>query len=228
MNAEKEIQLIHILKHCDDDLFQYIKQKLIFSPLLPELIDTIRFEMERREKIKCRKPLRKDVETQSLYPCHSKIMATDLGHQYVAWALWDEECGSIDYGIYSFGSDKRCESRVQGVCDFINSFPDNIDVIIIERQMHQNRRAVEIQFALATAARMRGIKVIFQHPIDKFKILGYECITEHKQHKRLSETIALEWLNTVNDVSKKHLNEYDKMDDCADAINEIRTYLLIK
>jgi hypothetical protein len=150
-----------------------------------------------------------------------RIMATDLGHQYIAWAPWDEENESVDYGIYKFGSDKRCLNRVKGVCGFINSFSKNIDVLIIERQVWQNRRAMEIQFALMSAAVMRGIEVILQHPTEKFRILGYECITEKQQHKRLSETIALEWLITVNDVSEIHLSEYGKKDDIADSINEL-------
>jgi hypothetical protein len=154
-----------------------------------------------------------------------RIMATDLGHQYIAWTLWDEENESVDYGIYKFGNDKRCLNRVKGVCGFVNSFK-NVDVLIIERQVYQNRRAMEIQFALMSAAIMQGIEVILQHPTEKFKILGYECITEKNQHKRLSETIALEWLNTVNDVSKIHLNEYVKKDDIADSINELRTYII--
>jgi pheromone shutdown protein TraB len=155
-----------------------------------------------------------------------RIIATDLGHQYIAWALWDEKEESVDYGIWRFGEKSDCVSRCSGVADFVNNCCKNVNVLIVERQVFKNRRTMEIQFALVCAATMQGIEVILQHPLEKFRTLGYPCITEHKQHKKLSVIIALQWLRTVNDVSEICLTEYVKQDDCADSINELRTYLL--
>jgi hypothetical protein len=164
----------------------------------------------------------------------SIILSVDIGHQYLAYALYSEkqvtdpetQCShffdpTITYGIFSF-KETDCINRCESIVEFLHTFyPDHL---IIEKQVGMNVRAIELQYALAATAHGMGVDVEIQPALTKFQVLGEVCDTRGKAHKALSAKIALDWLqnNHISDCSVSHLREYMKQDDIADAINMLR------
>jgi hypothetical protein len=152
-----------------------------------------------------------------------EILSVDLGHQYLAYALWHDRL--ITYGIWEFHSEKTCMQRALSVAEFLQEM--EFDHIIIEQQMGINRKCTQLQYALTTGAYIKGASVQLQHPITKFEVLGQPCETKNKQHKALSVKLALEWLESgeVIDCAETPLSEFRKKDDIADAINMLRAFI---
>jgi hypothetical protein len=154
-------------------------------------------------------------------------LSVDIGHQYVAYAHYFNN--QIRYGIYQLSEYTDCSSRCQGVVNFLSSF--HFSRLIIEKQVGQNIKAMQIQYALVAAGLVTGDSrtrriVEIQHAREKFQILGLPLVTRGKAHKKLSVRVALEWVDTVDDRSDVALKYFEKQDDVADAINMLRASIL--
>jgi hypothetical protein len=170
----------------------------------------------------------------------ANILSIDIGHQYLAYALYEESQfflateppqyhGSFDpritYGIFRFtGTD--CVHRCQSIVEFLSGV--SFDHIIIEKQVGFNAKAMQVQYALVSAASLFSASIEIQSAITKFQVLNQPCDTRGKAHKLLSSQLALNWLaeTFVSDHSEMRLSEYQKKDDIADAINMLRAFLI--
>jgi hypothetical protein len=150
------------------------------------------------------------------------MLALDIGHTYLAYALWNFEAETLSYGF----SPKFTNSAVP-MSEKISEWLDTLDfeTAVIERQVWQNKKAVTVQNVLVgvLAGLKKGVRLVYA--TEKFKSLGLECITQGKQHKKLSVTLALDWIGLVEDISEQKLGDFQKKDDIADAVNMLRTNL---
>jgi hypothetical protein len=148
------------------------------------------------------------------------MLALDIGHTYLAYALWNSE--TLSYGF----SPKFTPYPVpmsEKISEWLETL--DFDTAVIERQVWLNKKAVTVQNVLVgvLAGLKKSVKLVYA--TEKFTTLGLECITEGKQHKKLSVQLALDWIQLVDDISERKLTEYAKKDDMADAINMLRTNL---
>jgi hypothetical protein len=150
-------------------------------------------------------------------------LSVDIGRSYLAWAYVQEF--EITYGVDSFA-----ENRSVDVCRWIKYFFENFDVkrVLIEKQVPVNTRCVLIMNLLVGVAVGLGVDCVeVVDARDKFRQLGVEYTTKNHAHKSLSVDMALQWLEEsgVEDLSGKRMCEYEKQDDIADAINQLRGWV---
>jgi hypothetical protein len=149
------------------------------------------------------------------------MLALDIGHTYLAYAYMSEE-GSLTYGF-----SPKFKTDDLSIAEAVTPFFEAIDfhTVVIERQMWVNKKAMNVQKVLVGVLVALHKQVRLVYATEKFNALGLECVTDKKQHKKLSVEIALEWVETVPDYSDRHLSEFAKKDDLSDAINMLRTNL---
>jgi Holliday junction resolvasome RuvABC endonuclease subunit len=157
-------------------------------------------------------------------------LSIDIGIKNLGWSIIDAE-NNIDFGIYNVDEEivpkniKKIgvvHSRIWILKEFINGICDknNINTIIIEKQVNRNTIAMELMYLLVTLCSEKvGIEnVIIYDPKKKFTTLKMEYDTRNKAHKKKSIEIISRWLQENDKNNYVKLQNYDKKDDISDSI----------
>ena len=155
------------------------------------------------------------------------ILSIDIGIKNLGWAYFND--GALKFGIFVIDDGKKQKSvvihRCRRVNEFFDSFADKqIDHIVIERQVITNTSAMELMYAITMKAMTIADVFIFD-PKLKFTYYHEPYDTKNKAHKRLSIEKAHRYLSAHHEDLLYEFEDYDKLDDISDAINQGLTYM---
>jgi hypothetical protein len=151
-------------------------------------------------------------------------LSIDLGHTYLAFAYVREF--TVTYGLHNIPT-ALPQLTSEAFRDFVCAF-DQVDRVIVERQVPRNTICMKLMHLLVGVCVGLGIDVHTVDAREKFRQLNVPYTTVGKAHKLLSTDLALKWIESsgVEDLSPTPLPDYDKQDDIADAINQLRGWII--
>ena len=171
------------------------------------------------------------------------IVSIDVGIKNLGWTIFaspntfkDGEIVTkidelhVNFGVHGIDSQanannsiviERCKHVKKFFQHIANSF--KIDYVIIERQVNANERAMELMYAITTAAQCYTDEfedVIIFDPKLKFNLLKIPYDTKNKAHKRLSIEICRSVLQAITEDKVEDFDKFPKKDDVADSFNQ--------
>lgn len=166
-----------------------------------------------------------------------KLLSIDIGTSNLGYTFidFDTEHGLADmgirFGIFQIDAGKKVKDsivihRIKKVKELFSMFPI-LDYVIIERQVNINTEAMELMYAIASAAMSRvsdNCVTIFD-PALKFTHYHLKYNTKGKAHKRLSIQIANEFLEKYYPELIDEFSTYEKKDDISDSLNQAIVWL---
>lgn len=119
-----------------------------------------------------------------------------------------------DIKIFNINKDQL----IDDVMNIINNFVlihDNIDYIIIEKQLKNATNNIIIQYIIETILKLNNIKYILLNPKEKYKVIKKEYNVKNINKKKLfnyiDESILIELLKKANSHNK--IRKYDDIID---------------
>ena len=166
-----------------------------------------------------------------------KLLSIDIGTTNLGYTFidFDTKCGLADmgirFGIFRIDAGKKVKDsivihRIKKVKELFSLFPI-LDYVIIERQVNINTEAMELMYAITSAAMLRvgdNCVTIFD-PKLKFTHYHLKYDTKGKAHKRLSIQIAHEFLEAYYPELIDEFSMYEKKDDISDSLNQAIVWL---
>jgi hypothetical protein len=184
-----------------------------------------------------------ECETHHFTQIMHVIVSIDVGIKNLGWTILaspnsfknsemvtEIEQLQVNFGVY--GIDPQADKdnsivteRCKHVKRFFQHIANNfkIDYVIIERQVNANERAMELMYAITTAAQCYTDEfedVIIFDPKLKFNLLKIPYDTKNKAHKRLSIEICRSILQAITEDKVLDFDKFLKKDDVADSFNQ--------
>jgi Holliday junction resolvasome RuvABC endonuclease subunit len=160
-----------------------------------------------------------------------KILSVDIGIKNLGYTVLQYET-TVDDSLLSFGlinisSGKKdvVESRCKSIFDFIGRIEPN--VLIVERQVHENTQAMCLMYSIVTAGVGMGADVIIFDPKLKFTALKIPFCVKNKMHKKLSIEMAQSLLSHIAPDLLPEFGKFTKKDDIADSLIQLYVHLAV-
>lgn len=187
----------------------------------------------------------KQIQTSrhALHELQHVIVSIDVGIKNLGWTIFaspnsfkdgeivtEIEQLQVNFGVYGIDPQankdnsivtERCKHVKRFFQHIANSF--KIDYVIIERQVNANERAMELMYAITTAAQCYTDEfedVIIFAPALKFNLLKMPYDTKNKAHKKLSIEICRSVLQAITEDKVEDFDKFPKKDDVADSFNQ--------
>ena len=166
------------------------------------------------------------------------FLSIDIGIKNLGFAIYYQigsEATALDFGLYNINDDIKDHTNsktnvITERCKAVKRFFESLkfksyEAIIIEHQVVNNSIACYLMYSIATEALNYTNNIVIFTPNQKFKTFQIPYSTTNKQHKRLSITLASNFINKNFPSLISKFNTFEKKDDIADAINQLFTVL---
>ena len=156
------------------------------------------------------------------------ILSIDIGRRNLGYVIGNKQ--SLTMGLYDIDEGKRGKGvlyRTVRIHEFLKEKFDKypIEVVIIEKQVPQNKVAMEIMYLFVSAVYFYCKKVILYNPKRKFTSLSVNYTTKHKAHKKLAIDLVKNYLEKYKPEDYYLFESFTKQDDISDALLMMLTYL---
>jgi hypothetical protein len=160
------------------------------------------------------------------------MLSLDLGQKNLGWVYLDWDTQMLDFGLFIIDDAKSKDDefiihhRCLKIQELIKGLKDRfkIDVVIIERQVKNNRVCQLISYAIVAFCVEYNYKVFIFSPLNKFKVIDQPYTTVKKAHKKLSIENCWKTLQVYFPNKLKEFLKNKKKDDIADAFNQMWIY----
>lgn len=119
--------------------------------------------------------------------------------------------------------------RTYVVCNMLNEllikYP-SVNIIVVEKQIVSNVKAMSIMYSIATWATMKSIPIIIYPPKNKFTDIHESYVTRGKAHKRKSINMASNLIESYYVELKEYFVQSKKQDDLSDSLLQGVIYLI--
>ena len=176
------------------------------------------------------------------------LLSIDIGVKNLGWTIFSSkdtltnglqrphQSLGIAFGIYNITDntsnlDSVVADRCVAVSRFFKRIVDNfvLDICVIERQVPSNTKAMELMYAITSAALCylpNPNNLIIFDPKLKFQWLGLSYNTVNKAHKYQSiEMCKALLIDLTNEKQVEEFDKHPKRDDIADSFNQGLDYL---
>lgn len=159
----------------------------------------------------------------NIHDCSRSILSIDIGIKNLGYAVFFQD--DLQFGMFNIAAhlEKKCDLIIQScsvIREFIKSFQTRFDLVIVERQVRMNPKAMQLMYSVVSVAQEYADEVITFDPRDKFRVFGIEYSSKNKQHKKLSVNMARDLIHTRYPEKLSEFESFKKKDDIADAINQ--------
>ena len=156
------------------------------------------------------------------------ILSIDIGRRNLGYVIGNKQ--SLTMGLYDIDEGKRGKGvlyRTVRIHEFLKEKFDKypIEVVIIEKQVPQNKVAMEIMYLFVSAVYFYCKKVILYNPKRKFTSLSVNYTTKHKAHKKLAIDLVKNYLEKYKPEDYYIFETFTKQDDISDALLMMLTYM---
>ena len=156
------------------------------------------------------------------------ILSIDIGRRNLGYVIGNKQ--SLTMGLYDIDEGKRGKGvlyRTVRIHEFLKEKFDKypIEVVIIEKQVPQNKVAMEIMYLFVSAVYFYCKKVILYQPKRKFTSLSVNYTTKHKAHKKLAIDLVKNYLEKYKPEDYCIFESFTKQDDISDALLMMLTYM---
>lgn len=164
-----------------------------------------------------------------MVPLTDGLLSIDIGIKNLGWAYFNGN--SLEFGIFVIDSGKKTKEstvihRCRRINDFFKMFGDKpMGHIVIERQVITNVSAMELMYVITMKAMTITDNVFIFDPKLKFTYYHETYDTKNKAHKKQSIEKAHRYLSEHHEELLYDFEDYDKLDDISDAINQGITYM---
>ena len=153
------------------------------------------------------------------------MLSIDIGIKNLGYAVFNESHELTQFGLFNIAEhlNKMDDLIIQScsvIRDFIKSFQIRFELVVVERQVRMNPKAMQLMYAVVSVAQEYADEVITFDARDKFRVFGIEYSSKGKQHKKLSVNMARDLINKRYPERLNEFNSFKKKDDIADAINQ--------
>lgn len=175
------------------------------------------------------------------------VLSIDIGVKNLGWTIFASDNSfkttakqpfeniSVTFNIFNITNAVSANAsivteRCNAVSQFMKQINNNfiIDYVVIERQVPSNIKAMELMYAITTAAHCyteTPNDVIIFDPKLKFQMLNIDYDTENKHHKRQSIVMCRTMLITLAECKVEAFDQFDKQDDVSDSFNQAFEWL---
>lgn len=187
------------------------------------------------------------LDTEEISSKHHALLSIDIGVHNLGYALLFTPDSKqikehkfkdlqLTFGVYDVEEGIRkvpkqfresiVIGRAKSLQMFMNTLTEKyiLDVIVIERQVNSNTKAMELMGVYAGIAQFYTDNIKIFDPKLKFTKIHETYCTESKQHKKQSIKYAERVLYTYYKTHLEHFYECDKRDDYSDALNQAIVY----
>ena len=168
------------------------------------------------------------------------ILSIDIGIHNLGYAIYDKntinehKTESLLFDLYDLDENIEKKDKKNNIvltrAKYINKFIKdifneyNINVVIIERQVNTNTRAMELMYLLTATIYNYCSNIIIFDPKLKFTKTGLIYNTKNKAHKKLSIKVIETYLINNYPSLLQRFQQYDKKDDISDAVFMLLIY----
>lgn len=158
------------------------------------------------------------------------ILSIDIGIHNLGYSLYLSSNDYLFFDIYNVdekitNKDKKNSGQVLSRTKYLKVFVDSIfskyndiNIVIIERQVNINTQAMELMYLLTGLIYSYCENIIIFDPKLKFKTLSINFDTKNKHHKKLSIEIMKSFISRKYPILLTRFDNFEKKDDIADSL----------
>lgn len=155
-----------------------------------------------------------------------KILSIDIGIHNLGYSLYDVDNNKLFFDLYDIDekiskNDNIILSRTKIINDFVKNIftnHNNINTVIIEKQVNVNTMAMELMYLLTATIYNYCDNIIIFDPKQKFTKLSIKYDVKNKNHKKLSIRIIRNYISKYYNDLLDTFDSYTKRDDISDSV----------